>query len=112
MRSRSQYGPGRDRASSCRPPTACRPPAPSAAACCAASSAPDSDTETEAIRRRLDLNAGEVRGLRGQVRELRVRTDYAAVERDAAPGRRRRRIGRRVGGDGLGGALDDALGSL
>ena len=70
-----------------------------------------SDAEAEALRRRLDLNAGEVRGLRGQVRELRARTDYAAVsvtlERDGADGG-----GGGQGDDGLGGALDDALGSL
>ena len=69
----------------------------------------DSDTEAEAIRRRLDLNAGEIRGLRWPGAQLRTRTDYAAVsvslarEGDDAGARR---------GDGLGGALDDALGSL
>jgi Domain of unknown function (DUF4349) len=69
-----------------------------------------SDTEAEAIRRRLDLNAGEIRGLRGQVRELRARTDYAAVSvslaKDGDDG------GSAGGGDGLGGALDDAVRSL
>ena len=79
VRSRSRDGPGRDRARSWPRRTACRPPAPSAAACCAACERADSDTEAEALRRRLDLNAGEIRGLRGQVRELRTRTDYAAV---------------------------------
>jgi hypothetical protein len=39
----------------------------------------DTDTEAEAIRARLDLVAGEIRGLRGQLRDLRLRTDYAAV---------------------------------
>ena len=70
-----------------------------------------SDSEAEALRRRLDLNAGEVRGLRGQVRELRARTDYAAVsvtlERDGGDGG-----GDGEGDEGLGGAVDDALGSL
>ncbi len=69
-----------------------------------------SDSEAEALRRRLDLNAREVRGLRGQVRELRARTDYAAVsvtlERNGGQG------GSGDSDDGLGGALDDALGSL
>ena len=70
----------------------------------------DSDAEAESIRRRLDLNAGEIRGLRAQVRQLRARTDYAAVsvslDREGEDG------GSATGGDGLGGALDDALGSL
>ena len=70
-----------------------------------------SDAAAEAIRRRLDLNAGEIRGLRAQVRDLRTRTSYAAVsvslqadgEREgASPG----------SDDGLGGAVDDALASL
>ncbi len=37
------------------------------------------DEEAEAIRRRLDLVAGEISGLRGQLRGLRLRTDYAVV---------------------------------
>lgn len=37
------------------------------------------DTEAEAIRRRLDLVAGEISGLRSQLRNLRLRTDYAVV---------------------------------
>ncbi|MDQ4049051.1 MAG: DUF4349 domain-containing protein, partial [Actinomycetota bacterium] len=70
-----------------------------------------SDSAAEAIRQRLDLNVGEVRGLRSQVRELRTRTSYAAVtvslqdaggDGAASPGR----------DDGLGGAVDDALASL
>ena len=32
----------------------------------------DSDTEAEALRRRLDLNAREIRGLRSQLRELHL----------------------------------------
>ena len=61
------------------------------------------DEEAEAIRRRLDLVAGEISGLRGQLRDLRLRTDYAVVtvtllakESDE-------------GGTG-GGSFDDALG--
>lgn len=69
------------------------------------------DTQAEALRRRLDLNAQQVSSLRGQLRELRLRTDYAAVsltltagdEDGGASGTTR---------DGIGGALDDALGSL
>ena len=71
-----------------------------------------SDSAAESIRRRLDLNAGEIRGLRGQVRELRTRTNYARVAvtlqaakgdgEESSPG----------GSDGVGGALDDAVDSL
>jgi hypothetical protein len=39
----------------------------------------DTDEEAEAIRRRLDLVAGEISGLRSQLRDLRLRTDYAVV---------------------------------
>jgi hypothetical protein len=68
------------------------------------------DTEAEALRRRLDLNAGEIRGLRSQLRSLNLRTNYAAVNlslvKDGDEG---------SGGGGSSGiddALDDALGSL
>ena len=65
------------------------------------------DAEAEAIRRRLDLNAGEVRGLRAQVRDLRIRTGYASVSVTIE------QKGDDGGGDeGLGGALDDALRSI
>jgi Domain of unknown function (DUF4349) len=37
------------------------------------------DTEAEAIRRRLDLVSGEISGLRSQLRDLRLRTNYAVV---------------------------------
>ena len=72
--------------------------------------AADTDAEAEAIRRRLDLNAGEVRGLRGQLRELRTRTDYATVSVML----RQDGDGGSAGEDdgGLGAALDDALRSL
>jgi hypothetical protein len=39
----------------------------------------DTDAEAESIRRRLDLVAGEVNGLRSQLRDLRLRTNYAVV---------------------------------
>ena len=69
-----------------------------------------SDTQTEALRRQLELNAQQVSGLRGQLRDLRARTDYAAVSVTLSS----RDDGAATGGDGdgLGGALDDALGSL
>ena len=37
------------------------------------------DAEAEAIRRRLDLVGGEISGLRSQLRDLRLRTNYAVV---------------------------------
>jgi len=72
----------------------------------------DSDTEAEAIRRRLDLTAAEINGLRGQLRDLRLRTDFATVsvileERDGDEGS----DGSGSNG-GLREALDDALESL
>jgi Domain of unknown function (DUF4349) len=39
----------------------------------------DTDEEAEALRRRLDLVSAEINGLRGQLRDLRLRTDYAVV---------------------------------
>jgi Domain of unknown function (DUF4349) len=68
------------------------------------------DTEAEALRRRLDLNAAEIRALRSRLRDLRLRTGYAAVSvslveegSDSGAG----------GGSGsLDDALDDALGLL
>jgi len=70
------------------------------------------DAAAESIRRRLDLNAGEIRGLRGQLRDLRTRTNYAKVTltlqaKDGSGG-----TSSPGPGDGLGGALDDALRSL
>jgi hypothetical protein len=65
----------------------------------------DTDEEAEAIRARLDLVAGEINGLRGQLRDLRLRTDYAVVSVSlVADGN---------GGDeegGGAGSFDDALG--
>ena len=69
------------------------------------------DTEAEALRRRLDLNAMEIRGLRSQLRDLSLRTNYAAVSLSLVED---------GGNGGSGGwsaariddALDDALDSL
>ena len=65
----------------------------------------DTDAEAEALRARLDLVAGEINGLRGQLRDLRLRTDYTVVMVSlvAAEG----------GADedgGASGSLDDAIG--
>jgi len=70
-----------------------------------------SDTRTEALRRQLDLNARQISGLRDQVRDLRVRTDYAAVS-VTLTSREDQDGGAGAGGDGLGSAVDDAVGSL
>jgi Domain of unknown function (DUF4349) len=61
------------------------------------------DEEAEAIRRRLDLVAGEINGLRGQLRDLRLRTDYSVVTVTllAKNG---------DGGGAGGGSFDDAVG--
>jgi hypothetical protein len=61
------------------------------------------DEEAEAIRRRLDLVAGEINGLRGQLRDLRLRTDYSVVTVTLLP-----KEGGGGGGAG-GGSFDDAL---
>ena len=62
------------------------------------------DEEAEAIRRRLDIVAGEINGLRSQLRDLRLRTDYAVVTVSLLP-----KDGD-SGGGGAGGSFDDALG--
>jgi hypothetical protein len=64
----------------------------------------DTDEEAEALRRRLDLVALELRGLRSQLRDLRVRTNYATVSvsllrEDGDSG---------AGAGGFGDAVDDA----
>jgi hypothetical protein len=61
------------------------------------------DEEAEAIRRRLDLVAGEISGLRSQLRSLRLRTNYAVVTVSLLP-----KDGDQ--GGGAGGSFDDALG--
>jgi uncharacterized protein DUF4349 len=62
------------------------------------------DEEAEALRRQLDIVAGEINGLRGQLRDLRLRTDYAVVNVSlfSADGD--------GNGVGAGGSFDDALG--
>ncbi len=62
------------------------------------------DEEAEALRVRLDLVAGEINGLRGRLRDLRLRTDYAVVAVSLLP-----QEGGEDGG-GAGGSFDDALG--
>jgi hypothetical protein len=62
------------------------------------------DEEAEAIRRRLDIVAGEINGLRAQLRDLRLRTDYAVVTVSLLA-----KNGDQGGGIG-GGSFDDAMG--
>ncbi len=62
------------------------------------------DEQAEAIRRRLDIVAGEINGLRAQLRGLRLRTDYAVVTVSLIA-----KDGNSGGGAG-GGSFDDALG--
>jgi Domain of unknown function (DUF4349) len=61
------------------------------------------DEEAEAIRRRLDLVAGEINGLRGQLRDLRLRTDYSVVTVTLL-------AKNSDGGGAGGGSFDDAVG--
>jgi Domain of unknown function (DUF4349) len=64
----------------------------------------DTDEEAEAIRRRLDLVAGEINGLRAQLRDLRLRTDYAVVIVSLLVDEKSN-----GGSGGAGGSFDDAL---
>ena len=62
------------------------------------------DEQAEAIRRRLDIVAGEINGLRAHLHGLRLRTDYAVVTVSLIA-----KDGNSGGGAG-GGSFDDALG--
>jgi hypothetical protein len=62
------------------------------------------DTEADAIRRRLDIVAAEINGLRGKLHNLRLRTNYAVVNVSLLE-----KDGNGSGGAG-GGSFDDALG--
>jgi Domain of unknown function (DUF4349) len=63
------------------------------------------DEEAEAIRRRLDIVAGEINGLRALLRDLRLRTDYAVVTVDLAG-----TDDDSGGSGGAGASFDDAVG--
>jgi hypothetical protein len=67
-----------------------------------------SDSETEAIRRRLDLVNLRIVRLRRELGALRERTDYAAVTVELEAGR----DSGGAGGGGTGAAFDDTLGLL
>jgi hypothetical protein len=64
----------------------------------------ETDEEAEAIRRRLDIVAGEINGLRGLLRDLRLRTDFAVVTVDLAG-----TDDDSGGSGGAGGSFDDAV---
>jgi hypothetical protein len=70
------------------------------------------DSGAEELRRRLDANAAQINGVRGQLRGLRARTDYAAV----SVALERKRSGAAAGGSSdpgsTGAALEDAADSL
>ncbi len=61
------------------------------------------DEEAESIRRRLDIVAGEINGLRAVLRNLRLRTDYAVVTVELAG------TEGNSGSGGPGGSFDDAV---
>ena len=63
----------------------------------------DTDEEAEAIRRSLDLVAGEINGVRAQLRDLRLRTDYAVVTVSLLV------AGHHDDNGAIGGSFDDAL---
>ena len=65
----------------------------------------ETDEEAEAIRTRLDIVSAEINGLRAQLRDLRLRTDYAVVTVTLLAAEN----GAGEGG-GAGGSFDDALG--
>ena len=62
----------------------------------------DTDAEAEGLRRRLDLVAIEIRGLRARLRDLRLATNYATVTVSLVP------EDGDQGGGGFGDAIDDA----
>jgi hypothetical protein len=64
------------------------------------------DAEAEALRRRLDLVAAEINGLRAQLRDLRLRTDYAVVNVSLLTAGENGSGG--LGGGGFDDAVDDA----
>ena len=70
------------------------------------------DTEVEALRRKLDLNASEIRALRAQLRDLRIRTDYAVVSLTLVKDGEDSGSGGSGGSGSIDDALDDALNSL
>jgi hypothetical protein len=73
--------------------------------------AADSDTRIQQLRDRLDANAQEIARLRGQVRDLRERTNYASVSVTLVEKKGGSGSGA-AAGNGTDDALDDSLGLL
>jgi hypothetical protein len=69
----------------------------------------DTDREARALRAQLDLVSGEIRGLRGELRALEERTDYARVSVTLTD---ESADGEANGAGSTGEALDDAQGTL
>jgi Domain of unknown function (DUF4349) len=63
----------------------------------------ETDEEAESIRRRLDIVAGEINGLRALLRDLRLRTEYAVVSVELAG------TEGDSGSGGAGSSFDDAV---
>ena len=72
----------------------------------------DDDARIQQLRDRLDRNGRELASLRGQIRQLRERTNYAAVAVSLVEGERSGDDDGGAGAGGLGDALDDAQGLL
>lgn len=70
------------------------------------------DSAAESVRRRLDRNAAEIRGLSAQLRDLRTRTSYAGVTVSLNDGEGDGGASSPGPDDDLGAAADDALDSL
>jgi hypothetical protein len=70
------------------------------------------DARIQRLRDRLDANATELASLRGQVRDLRERTDYASVSVTLTEKKGGSDHGGAAGGSGTDDALDDSLGLL
>jgi hypothetical protein len=70
------------------------------------------DSRIQRLRDRLDANGRELASLRGQVRQLRERTNYASVSVTLVEKKDGEGGGAGAGGSGTDDALDDSLGLL
>jgi hypothetical protein len=70
------------------------------------------DARIQRLRDRLDQNGRELASLRGQIRDLRERTNYAAVSVTLVEKKGGHEGGGAAGGSGTDDALDDSLGLL
>ena len=72
----------------------------------------DDDGRIQQLRDRLDANARELASLRGQIRDLRERTNYASVGVTLVEKKGGEGDGGATGGTGTDDAIDDSLGLL